>query len=95
MIQRRAIPLGAQTGLVFWIVMREVLLLLAIGLVLGVPSGMALGKYVASTLYGIQPGDPWMAGGTIVLLTLVSTAAGLIPAYRASRIDPILALRYE
>jgi predicted permease len=89
------LALGAQTGLVFWIVMREVLLLLAIGLVLGVPSGMALGKYVASTLYGIQPRDPWMAGATIVLLTLVSTAAGLIPAYRASRIDPILALRYE
>jgi predicted permease len=89
------LALGAQTGLVFWIVMREVLLLLAIGLVLGVPSGMALGKYVASTLYGIQPRDPWMAGGTIIVLTLVSTAAGLIPAYRASRIDPILALRYE
>jgi predicted permease len=89
------LALGAQTGLVFWIVMREVLLLLAIGLFLGVPSAMALGKYVASTLYGIQPRDPWMAVGTIVLLTLVSAAAGLIPAYRASRIDPILALRYE
>jgi ABC-type antimicrobial peptide transport system permease subunit len=63
--------------------------------VLGVPSALALGQYVASTLYGIKPQDPWMAGGTIVLLTLVSTAAGLIPAYRASRIDPILALRYE
>ncbi len=46
--------------------MREVLLLLAIGLVLGVPSGMALGKYVASTLYCIQPRDPWIAGATIV-----------------------------
>jgi predicted permease len=89
------LALGAQTGFVFWIVMREVLLLLAIGLVLGVPSAMALGQYVASTLYGIQPRDPWMAGGTIVLLTLVSAAAGLVPAYRASRIDPILALRYE
>jgi ABC-type antimicrobial peptide transport system permease subunit len=89
------LALGAQTGLVFWIVMREVLLLLATGLVLGVPSALALGQYVASTLYGIKPQDPWMAGGTIVLLTLVSTAAGLIPAYRASRIDPILALRYE
>ena len=89
------LALGAQAGFVFWIVMREVLLLLAIGLVLGVPTAMALGQYVASTLYGIQPRDPWMAGGTIVLLTLVSAAAGLVPAYRASRIDPILALRYE
>jgi predicted permease len=89
------LALGAQTGLVFWIVMREVLLLLVIGLFLGVPSAMALGQYVASTLYGIQPRDPFLAGSTIVLLTLVSTAAGLVPAYRASRIDPILALRYE
>jgi predicted permease len=89
------LALGAQAGFVFWIVMREVLLLLAIGLVLGVPSAMALGQYVASTLYGIQPRDPWLAGATIVLLTLVSAAAGLVPAWRASRIDPILALRYE
>jgi ABC-type antimicrobial peptide transport system permease subunit len=89
------LALGAQARLVFWTVMGEVLVLLVLGLVLGVPSAMALGQYVASTLYGIQPRDPWMAGGTIVLLTLVSAAAGLVPAYRASRIDPILALRYE
>jgi ABC-type antimicrobial peptide transport system permease subunit len=39
--------------------------------------------------------DPWMAGSTMALLIVVSTIAGLIPAYRASRIDPILALRHE
>jgi ABC-type antimicrobial peptide transport system permease subunit len=87
--------LGAQTGLVFWLVMREVLLLLAIGLAVGIPTAMALARYVATQLYGIQPRDPMMAIGTVVVLTLVSTAAGLIPAYRASRIDPLLALRYE
>ena len=53
------------------------------------------GRFVSSQLYGIQPHDPWMAIATMVLLTLVSAAAGLIPAHRASRIDPILALRYE
>jgi ABC-type antimicrobial peptide transport system permease subunit len=75
--------------------MREVLLLLAVGLALGLPAGLALGQYVASQLYGIQPNDPWMAGSTMVLLAVVSIAAGLIPAHRASRIDPIMALRCE
>jgi predicted permease len=89
------LALGAQPGLVIWIVMREVLLLLAIGLAVGVPAAMALGQFVATQLYGIQPHDPWIAGSTVAVLTLVSAAAGLIPAHRASRIDPILALRHE
>ena len=53
------------------------------------------GRYVASQLYGIQPSDPFIASSTVVLLTVVSAAAGLIPAQRASRINPILALRQE
>jgi len=89
------LALGAQPGLVIWLVMREVLLLLVIGLAVGIPAAILLGRYVSSVLYGIQPNDPWMAGSTIVLLSLVSAAAGVIPAHRASRIDPILALRYE
>jgi predicted permease len=89
------LALGAQAGGVIWLVMREVLILLAIGLGLGIPAAMALGRFVSTQLYGIHPNDPWMAGSTVLLLTLVSAAAGLIPAYRASRIDPILALRYE
>jgi len=89
------LALGAQPGFVIWIVMREVLLLLAIGLAVGVPAAMALGQYVAAQLYGIKPHDPAIAGGTMALLIVVSAAAGLIPAQRASRIDPILALRTE
>jgi predicted permease len=89
------LALGAQPGSVLWIVMREVLLLLAIGLAVGIPASMALGRYVSQQLYGIQPHDPLVAASTMVLLTLVSAAAGLIPAHRASRIDPILALRTE
>jgi ABC-type antimicrobial peptide transport system permease subunit len=75
--------------------MCEVLILLTLGLAVGVPSAIGLGRYVSSQLYGIQPNDPWIAITTVVLLTLVSAAAGLIPARKASRIDPILALRYE
>jgi predicted permease len=89
------LALGAQPGIVIWIVMREVLLLLAIGLAIGIPAAMALGQFVSTQLYGIQPRDPWIAGSTMLVLTLVSAAAGLIPAHRASRIDPILALRHE
>jgi ABC-type antimicrobial peptide transport system permease subunit len=89
------LALGAQRGLVLWLVLREVLILLAIGLAIGIPSAMALGRYVSTQLYGIQGHDPLIAMWTVVLLTAVSAAAGLIPAHRASRIDPILALRYE
>jgi len=89
------LALGAQPGGVVWLVMREVLLLLAIGLAVGVPAGLAAGRYVSSQLYGINPHDPWIAISTVALLAIVSAAAGVIPARRASRIDPILALRYE
>ena len=77
------------------LVMREVLLLLAIGLAVGIPSAIALARYVSTQLYGMQAADPAIAMWTVVLLTVVSTAAGLIPARRASRIDPILALRTD
>src|SRR5262249_33160138 len=89
------LALGAQRGLIIWSVMREVLVLLAIGLAVGVPAAIGLGRYVASQLYGIQPHDPSIATATMILLTIVSAAAGLIPAHRASRVDPIMALRYE
>jgi predicted lysophospholipase L1 biosynthesis ABC-type transport system permease subunit len=89
------LALGAEPHGLVWLVMKEVLLLLVIGLAVGIPSAIALGRYVSSQLYGIQPGDPWIAVSTVVLLTVVSAVAGMIPARRASRIDPILALRYE
>jgi ABC-type antimicrobial peptide transport system permease subunit len=89
------LALGARPAIVIWMVMREVLLLLGIGLAVGVPAAMALGQYVAAQLYGIKPHDPVIAAGTMALLIVVSAAAGLIPAQRASRIDPILALRHE
>jgi len=89
------LALGAQPGQVVWMVMREVTLLLSIGLAVGIPTAIGLGRFVAAQLYGIQPTDPRLAVWTVVLLACVSAVAGLIPAHRASRIDPILALRYE
>jgi ABC-type antimicrobial peptide transport system permease subunit len=89
------LALGAEPGLIIWLVMKEVMILLAIGLAVGIPSAIGLGRFVSSQLYGIQPTDPWIATMTVLLLGMVSAAAGLIPARRASRIDPILALRCE
>ena len=89
------LALGAEPRSVVMLVMREVLLLLAIGLAVGIPSAILLVRYVSAQLYGIQGADPAVAVWTVVLLTTVSVAAGLIPAKRASRIDPILALRTD
>ena len=87
--------LGARPGSVIWMVMREVLVLLVIGLAVGVPAAIALGRLVSAQLYGIKGTDPSIAVACTALLILVASVAGWIPAQRASRIDPILALRYE
>jgi ABC-type antimicrobial peptide transport system permease subunit len=89
------IALGAQRRAILWSVMQEVLILLAIGLAVGIPTGLGLGKFVSGQLYGIRGHDPSVAVGTVLLLTAISALAGLIPAQRASRVDPIQALRYE
>jgi len=93
------LALGASRGGVIWMVMREVLTLLAIGLVVGVPAAYGLLTYVSSQtdiqLYGVQTYDPLVGGLTALLLITVTVLAGLIPAQRASRISPMLAIRYE
>ena len=89
------IALGAQRTAILWSVMQEVLILLSIGLAVGIPTGLGLGTFVSAELYGIQGHDPSVAVGTMLLLTIVSALAGLIPAHHASRVDPILALRCE
>jgi predicted permease len=93
------LALGATRGGVIWMVMREVLTLLAIGLVVGIPAALGLLKLVAAKtdiqLYGVQAHDPLVGGLTALLLITVTVLAGLIPAQRASRINPIMALRYE
>lgn len=89
------LALGAQPGTVIWIVMKEVLVLLGVGLVIGVPAAYGLGQYISTQLYGLKAADPLIAGYTTFTLAAVSCLAGFIPALRASRIDPILALRYD
>jgi predicted permease len=89
------LALGALRGSVVWLVMREVLLLLGLGLAVGIPAALALSRFVSAQLYGVRENDPWVVGIAALLLSLIALMAGLVPARRASRIDPLRALRYE
>ena len=87
--------LGAQRANVFWLVTRECLLLVAIGLGVGVPAALAATRVIASQLFGVRATDPLTFAGVAILLLLVALAACYIPAQRAMRVDPMVALRYE
>ena len=87
--------LGAARGHVIWMVMREVLLLVAIGVTAGVIFSLMLTRVVQSQLFGLTPHDPFTLALATAALVFVACAAGYIPAWRASRLDPTVALRYE
>jgi predicted permease len=87
--------LGAARGSVIWMVMREVLLLVSIGVTTGVAASLALTRVVQSQLFGLTPHDPQTLVLATVALAMVACAAGYVPAFRASRLDPMAALRYE
>jgi predicted permease len=87
--------LGADRGSVQRMVLRQVASMLAIGGVIGIAGALALGRAAGSLLYGVDGRDPVIFAGAAVLLSLFALAAGYIPALRASRVDPLHALRYE
>ncbi len=87
--------LGAAQADVLRMVMREVLTLVAIGLAIGIPAALASDRWAASLLFGVKPTDlPTLLGATLLLLA-VAAFAGYLPAHRAARVDPMVALRYE
>jgi ABC-type antimicrobial peptide transport system permease subunit len=87
--------LGAPRSSVLWLVMCEMLILLGGGLILGVPSSHLLSRYVSSQLFGVTSTDVWTGAAAIALLGLMALVSGLVPARRASAIDPIVPLRCE
>ena len=87
--------LGAQRSEVLWMVLRQTLLLLAIGIAIGVPLALATARLIANQLYGLKPSDPFTLIFAALLLTGVGLLAGYIPARRASKVDPMVTLRYE
>ena len=87
--------LGAPRGWVVWLVTREILTLFGAGLIVGIPSAYLLSRYISSQLFGITPSDAATVAGSIAVLALMALSSAVIPARRASLIDPIVALRYE
>jgi len=87
--------IGAAKADVLWLVMREVVILLGIGVAVALPAAWALTRFVRSQLYGIQPTDPVSMGMAVLAIAVVATLAGYVPALRATRVDPMRALRYE
>ncbi len=87
--------LGARSGRVVWLVLREVCGMAAVGLAIGLPLALAASKLVKSFLFRTKPNDPLSLAIAVVTLLSAALVAGLVPARRASRIDPLSALRHE
>ncbi|HEX5423769.1 MAG TPA: ABC transporter permease [Candidatus Acidoferrales bacterium] len=89
------LALGATRSNVLRLVVKECLIVVGIGLCLGVPVALASTKMIASQLFGVRPTDPATFAGVALLLAVVALLACYIPARRAMRVDPIVALRHE
>jgi predicted permease len=87
--------LGARGGNIAWMILRETLLLVVLGLAIGIPTALFAARFISSQLFGLKAADPVALIGAAIVLTLVALVAGYVPARRASRVNPLNALRYE
>jgi ABC-type antimicrobial peptide transport system permease subunit len=89
------VALGARQIDVLWLILRQVVGITMGGLAIGVPAAIASTQLVRAWLYGVEPSDPLSVAGAAVAMTVVAIMAGFFPARRASRLDPLRALRCE
>jgi predicted permease len=89
------VALGATRSDLVWMVLRETLTLVSVGVVIGVPAALSLAPIVSSMLFGIMPSDPVMISVAVLVMSVVATLAGYLPARRASLVDPLSALRRD
>jgi ABC-type antimicrobial peptide transport system permease subunit len=89
------VALGADRRAILLLVLREVAALAVLGVAIGLPGGYGLGRLMESQLFGLTARDPLTFGVATVALLATAFLAGLIPAARAARLDPMTALRYE
>jgi len=89
------VALGAEPGNVMRTVLSQGMKLYALGAALGLAAALALSRTLQHSLYGVSANDPISFGGVIILLAGVTALACYVPARRAMRVDPIVALRYE
>jgi predicted permease len=89
------LALGATGGSAIWLVLRDALMMIAAGAAIALPCAGALGRLVESQLFGVAPTDPLAIAAATLLLTTAALGAALIPAYRASTVNPVDALRFE
>ena len=87
--------LGAQRGAVVWMVLREVFVLAAVGLAIGVPAALGASRFVESFLFEVKPNSPAALVFAVAILLSAVLLAGYVPARKASRIDPMTAVRHE
>ena len=87
--------LGAGRGSILGMVLRETAVMVLAGIAVGLPAAWAASGMLKARLFGLSPHDPWSIVMAIVATLVVTGLAGYVPARRASRVDPMVALRYE
>jgi ABC-type antimicrobial peptide transport system permease subunit len=87
--------LGAQGADVMRQVLRESMILVAVGVAIGVATAYGAGQLLSTMLFGLAPNDVVTIAGATLIMVAVSALAGFLPARRASRVDPMVALRYD